>query len=297
MKARIITLLAVVLWASAFVGIRAGLQGYTPGGLALLRYLIASVCMLFIVLGLPKRPHINLRHKAGLLLLGALGVGLYNITLNIGEISVTSGIASFIVSLSPLITAVFALLFLREKVSFAMIAGMLVSIFGVALIMLGETTHLSMQSGIYYLLIAMLISAIYSVAQKPFLQKYHTIEVTAYVIWGATLLLTFYTPEMISHYKTASLHATLAVIYLGIFPAALGYVGWSYGLKKMPVSQAVNYLYFMPIVATLLGWIWLGEVPTRLSLLGGLVALFGVWVVSQAKKALLSRELAQGIAK
>jgi drug/metabolite transporter (DMT)-like permease len=85
---------------------------------------------------------------------------------------------------------------------------------------------------------------------------------------------------MIKDIQTASLHATLAVVYLGIFPAAVGYMAWSYGLKEMPASQAVNYLYFMPIIATLTGWIWLGEKISVLSLLGGLVALAGVWIVS-----------------
>ncbi|MCC2667478.1 MAG: eamA, partial [Gammaproteobacteria bacterium] len=43
LKTKLALLTTVVLWASAFVAIRAGLQGYSPGGLALLRFLIASV--------------------------------------------------------------------------------------------------------------------------------------------------------------------------------------------------------------------------------------------------------------
>lgn len=149
--------------------------------------------------------------------------------------------------------------------------------------MLSKNHTFHIQAGFFYLLVSMMISGLYSIIQKPFLKKYHALEVTSYIIWGATLLLLIYTPEMISNIQTASLHATLAVIYLGVFPATAGFIAWSYGLQEMPASQAVNYLYFMPIIATLTGWIWLGETPALLSLMGGLIALLGVWIVSHRR--------------
>jgi drug/metabolite transporter (DMT)-like permease len=203
--------------------------------------------------------------------------------LNYGEIAVPAGITSFLISLSPLITLLFAVIFLREEVGAKMIMGMLISMFGIVLIMLSKTNSFNFHIGVLYVLIATFISGIYSVLQKPFLRKYHAIEVTAYIIWGATLFLLIYSPEMLTHLKSASWHATGAVIYLGIFPAAIGYVAWSYGLKEMPASQAANYLYLMPIIATLLGWIWLNEIPGILSLVGGLFALLGVWMVNYTK--------------
>lgn len=283
LKTKIILLIAITLWASAFAGIRAGLQGYTPGALALLRFLVASVCMAIIYIKIPKKNPVNWRDKGLLLFIGTLGLGVYNIALNYGEIEVPSGIASFIISLSPLITALVALIFLNEIISMNMIFGMLVSIFGVGLIMLGKTQHFHLQMGFLYVFIAMVTGGIYSVVQKPLLAKYHAIQVTAYIIWGAAILLSIYTPQMINNLKTADLHATLAVIYLGIFPASGGYIAWSYALKEMPASQASNYLYFMPIIATLIGWVWLGETPNLLSLLGGVIALLGVWIVNHRK--------------
>jgi len=160
---------------------------------------------------------------------------------------------------------------------------MLISVVGVGLIMLGKTHHFQMQIGFFYVFIATVTGGIYSVVQKPLLTKYHAIQVTSYIIWGATILLSIYMLQMISNLQTASLHATLAVIYLGIFPATGGYIAWSYALKEMPASQAVNYLYFMPIIATFIGWVWLGETPALLSLIGGVIALLGVWIVSHRK--------------
>ena len=280
LKTKIILLSAVAVWASAFAGIRAGLEGYTPGGLALLRFIIGSVCITIMHLNVKNKIYIPLRDKFLLLLSGMVGLGVYSVALNYGEIHVSAGIASFIISVSPLITMIIALFFLKENVTLRMIVGTLISIFGVGLIMTGKNHEFHVQAGIFYVMISMFISGFFAVMQKPFLKKYHALEVTTYIIWGATLLLFIYTPEMVSSVKTASLHATMAVIYLGIFPTTLGYMAWSYGLKEMPASRAANYLYYMPVIATLIGWVWLGEIPALLSLLGGLVALLGVWIVS-----------------
>jgi drug/metabolite transporter (DMT)-like permease len=284
LKTKMLLLLAVTLWASAFVGIRAGLQEYTPGGLALLRLIIASLCMFIMQISLPVRNEITWRDKFYLLLLGIIGIGFYQIALNYGEIFVSAGITSFIISLSPLITLIFAVIFLREKVSANIVYGMLISVAGVALIMLSKTGEFNFHLGVLYVLAATVISGIYSVVQKPFLKKYHAMEVTAYIIWGATLFLIIYFPEMLTSIKNASLQTTGDIVYLGVFPATIGYIAWSYGLKEMPASQAVNYLYLMPIIATLLGWVWLKETPAGLALLGGLVALFGVWIVNYSKE-------------
>jgi drug/metabolite transporter (DMT)-like permease len=78
----------------------------------------------------------------------------------------------------------------------------------------------------------------------------------------------------------APINATLAVIYLGVFPAALGYVTWTYVLSRFPASNAVSFLYLNPALAILVAWIWLGEIPTTLSLMGGVLAILGVVLVN-----------------
>lgn len=273
---------AIILWASAFVGIRAGLEGYSPGGLALLRFLIASVCMGVVYWRLPKKQVFARKDFCLLLLFGALGLGGYNVFLNYGELAVSAGIASFIVSQSPLLTMLCAVIFLREKFNIVSLLGVLISIFGVGLITLSDDENLKFDIGLVFLLLATLINGLYSVLQKPFLKKYHAIDVTVFIIWGGTLALMIFIPDLIQDVKTAPWSATAAVIYLGIFPAAIAYLAWSYALQAIPASTCATFLYFMPVLATFLGWIWLGEVPALLSLIGGLIALFGVWLANRA---------------
>jgi len=284
-KTKIALAVAIFLWASAFVGIRAGLQGYSPEGLALLRYMIASICMGIFYYGLPQRSKIQFRDKCALLLVGAVGIGLYNLTLNYGELSISSGMASFIISQAPVITAVFAIIFLGERLNLSSIIGFTVSIVGVALITMGEKGGIKWDSSIFYILIATFAGSMYSVLQKPFLKKYHAVETTTYVIWGGTLFLAIYVPALRHDLLNASFKTTLTVAYLGVFPAAVGYIAWSYALSAIPASRAVSFLYFTPFVATLLGWVWLHEIPVGLSIVGGACAILGVWLVNQSYRA------------
>src|SRR3990167_1569943 len=189
---------------------------------------------------------------------------------------------SFITSQSPIITTIIAVLFLGEQLNAMRCLGFLVSVFGVALIAMGEIGGFKWDMGITYVLLATLAAGCYSVLQKPFLKKYHIIEATTYVIWGGTLFLAIYTPQLQHDLLTASFDATLTVVYLGIFPAAIGYLGWSYVLADIPASKAVSFLYFMPFLATLLGWLCLDEVPVWLSLVGGILAIGGIWLINRS---------------
>jgi len=282
MKAKIALAIAMVLWASAFVGIRAGLQSYSPGALALFRFAIASVCMYLIYMRMPNRNKIKFTDILWMLGLGAVVIAIYHIALNYGEISIPSGTASFIISQTPVITTLLAIVFLRERLTIFGMLGMIVSIFGVMLIMVGSNTDFKFQIENFYILIAAVAGSLYSILQKPFLKKYHAIEVTAYIIWGATLPLLMYLPELTRQISQATATATFATVYLGIFPAAIAYVAWSYALSEMPASRASNFMYFMPILSTMLGWVLLSEMPLWISLVGGLVALLGLWVVNQS---------------
>ena len=71
------------------------------------------------------------------------------------------------------------------------------------------------------------------------------------------------------------------MIYLGIFPAALAYATWAFFLSKMPASRASSFLYINPILSIVVAFIWIGEIPSALSLAGGLIVLAGLVLVSR----------------
>lgn len=271
----------IILWASAFVVIRIGLQDFHPGSLALFRYLVASVGLLVLYVFMPRRSVVPTKDVMPLFLAGAIGIGAYNIALNYGEVSVTSGIASFLVNLIPVVVIILAVIFLKEKLYRRSIVGIIICLAGIGIIAFShhaEEQHFSL--GIVYLLLAALTGGIYHVLSRPLAIKYRPVELAAFMIWSATIVMLIYTPQMLQDLHAASLKTILAGIYLGIFPAIIAYIGWSFVLRKIPASQASPSLYAVPLTATMLGWLMIGELPTTLALTGGIIALVGAIVAN-----------------
>jgi drug/metabolite transporter (DMT)-like permease len=282
LKVKLAVSVTVFLWASAFVAIRTGLEGFSPGPLAYFRFLIAAICMTIIYFNLPRRNKISITDKLLMLAIGAVTLGIYHVTLNYGEMTVSAGLASFVVSQAPVITTVFAILFLRERLNKLGVLGLAISSLGMILIMLGKDNNIQINTGILYVLAAAISGSAFNVLQKPFLKKYSAIEVTTYGIWGSLLTFSYYLPAFSHEIFTASSRSILSALYLGIFPAAIATMSWTYTLAAMPASRASNFIYYMPIIATVLGWLCLGETPVLLSFLGGMFALAGVWVVNKS---------------
>jgi len=92
-------------------------------------------------------------------------------------------------------------------------------------------------------------------------------------------MLAFF-PGLEHSIQFAPLDATLAVIYLGVFPTALAYVTWTYALSRVPASIATSFLYLIPVLAIIIAWLWLGEMPLALSMVGGFLSLLGVVLIN-----------------
>jgi drug/metabolite transporter (DMT)-like permease len=282
---RTLAAIAVTLlcWASAFAGIRASLVAYTPGQVALLRFLVASA-VLTVYAAIARMPLPKKQDLSAIAILGFLGITAYHLLLNYGEVTVTAGAASLLVNTAPIFTALLAIAFLKERLSLRRWVGIAVSFTGVVLITGGEAKGLSVDWGALLILLSAVCISVWMILQKPYLKKYSPVQLTTYIIWVGTIFLLPFLPSLIKAVPTAPLSATIAAVYLGIFPSAIAYATWAYVLAQIPASRAATLLYFVPVLAIIVAWVWLQEVPTVLSLIGGAIVLSGIVLVNTRRQ-------------
>jgi drug/metabolite transporter (DMT)-like permease len=276
--------ICLVLWASAFAGIRLGLRGFGPGQLALLRFIIASLSLLVYAL-ITRLPMPAPRDIPMLFLLGFLGFTVYHVGLNAGEVAVPAGAASFIIASVPIFSTLLAVIFLRERLTAVGWTGVIISFLGVAVISVGTGTGLKFEPAALLIVLAAFGESLYFVIQKPYLVRYSGLQLTTYTIWTGTMFMMVYLPGLVTQLKTAPLASTLAVAYLGIFPAAIGYVLWSFALSRADVSRVTSTLNLSPILSLAIAFLVLGEIPSALSVVGGVITVSGVILLNTLGKA------------
>ena len=277
--------LAMILWSSCFVGIRAALQDFTPEHLAVFRFLFASAAMLLYAPWAKVRlPH--LKDIPSLFLHGFLGHTAFSLAINHGESLISAGSTSFIIATVPVFATVLAVFALKEKVSPRTYAGLFISMVGIGIISFGEGGGINLNIGAFFVLLAAISDSIYIILQKPFFKRYTAYEYTTYTMVTGTILLCVYLPGLPEEVATASWHSIGATIHLGIFGTAIPYALWTYGVSKADVSKIVMSQYTIPVMALVVGYLWLGEVPPLLAIFGGGIALAGAVLSSISFRAL-----------
>ena len=269
----------VLLWASLFVATKAALPVYAPGHLMLLRFGLASLTLALVAVW--RRPRLpSARDLPVLAASGLLGITLCNLGMTFGTRTVTAGSASMLASLGPVFAALLATILLHERLRVWGWAGMVVSFAGVAIIALGEGGGMRLEPGAGLLALGALAQGASFVVQKSAFGRYGPVELISYTIWIGSLPMLAFAPGLLETVKSAPLDATLGVVYLGVVAGALAQCVWAYALAQIPASRASSFLYLIPGLAVVLGWGYLGEMPTVLALVGGTLTLAGVVLIN-----------------
>lgn len=265
----------ILIWGTAFPAIRMGLESYTPEHLTLLRLLIASfILLLFSFIYKLRLP--DLKDIPAIFIFGALGFTIYHIALNYGEKTVNAGSASLIISVTPIVTAILASVFLNDKMKLNGWLGGVISFTGIALISFSQGDAIQLNSGGLFILLAAISESLFFVFQTSYLKKYGFLPFTIYTILSSTVCMLIFLPGVYQEILAAPLEVNLSVIYLGVFPTVLLYIALAYIISRAGASEATSSLYLTPITACFIAWIWLGEVPTLVSIIGGGITILGI---------------------
>ena len=270
----------IVAWASAFPAIRAGLAAFGPAELGALRFAVAALpAAVFLLITRPPLPR-SWSEAWRFVFGGIVFVAFYTTLLNFGELTVSAGAASFIINVSPIMVALTATFLLGERFSWVAWLGTSVSFAGIGLIAIGEGEGLKLDTGALLILGAAVCTASTAIAQKPLFAKHKPLAVSAWNMVIGAVALAPMLPAGIAQAHDASFEALGSAIYLGLVPSFIAYGSYAIALSRLPASRASNFLYCVPPVATVMGYLWLGEVPGAAGIVGGLMALGGVAIVN-----------------
>jgi drug/metabolite transporter (DMT)-like permease len=265
----------VVLWASAFVGIRSVKGEFSAGALTLGRLLVGSLILTVVALA----RHATLPRRADLPLLvtcGLLWFGLYNLALNEAEHHVDAGTAAMLVNINPILVALMAGLFLREGFPRRLLLGCAIAFSGAVVIGLA-TSHVSGSAGVGAVLcvVAAFASAAGLVLQKPLLRRMSALEATWLACAVGTVACLPFAPQLVRQAGDAHASKLAWIVYLGIFPTAIAFTTWSFALARTEAGRLGSTTYLVVPIAIVLGWLILSERPPIVALGGGALCILG----------------------
>ncbi|MBC3805327.1 EamA family transporter [Acetobacterium fimetarium] len=275
-KVNILSFMTVFLWASAFPLTKVALSYYTPNALGFIRCAIASIFL--IVIG--KSNHIRLPEKKDIpwfFLSGGLGFTFYMITFNIGIQTLTSATSSIIIATTPIMTAVIASFFFKERINTLGWFAILTAFVGVLILLLWEGVF-SVNIGLIWTLGAATVFCGYNfLNRKLSAMAYSALEIVTYSMCSGAILLSVFAPQGISQIITAEPNYILLVIYLGMMPSAMAYFFWGKALSlAKKTTDVTNFLFVSPLLSTILGFILLQEVPNMGTFIGGAIIIFSL---------------------
>ena len=252
----------------AYNGARVALAAVAFGGLALARGARGVTR--------PAR-----RDVLGLLLLGVLGNGVYQWLFAEGVARTRAGSAALLLASSPALIALIGRGMGVERVGRRGYAGVALSVSGIALVVYGGARHAeghSTLAGNLLLLVGALCWALYTVLLKPYTHRVSLVDISALTLAGGAVPLALAALPAMAATSWSRLPplAFGAIVYSGIGSLVLGYLFWYRGVRVLGPTRTAIFSNLQPVVALLVSWRLLAEVPTPWQVRGALTIIGGV---------------------
>lgn len=268
----LLTALAPAIWGSSYIVTTTLLPGHSPLVVALLRALPAGLLLMVLVRQLPP-----LNWLPRLLVLGALNFSLFWVLLFLSAYRLPGGVAATLGAVQPLIVVFLSALLLKSQIRAAAVAAALLSIAGVALLVLTPAAKLDV-TGVLAGLGGALSMAAGVVLTRKWQPPVSPLTFTAWQLTAGGLLLvpaTLWAVPEIPVFTTANI---IGLAYMSLIGGALTYILWFRGLAKIDPSQVSLLGVLSPLSAVILGWVILNESLTPNQMLGAVLALFSLWL-------------------
>jgi drug/metabolite transporter (DMT)-like permease len=286
-KAALMTVLAGFLWGTSFPAIKIGLQFMDPYPFVFLRFLIASLTLVLVMLLTRNQLSLKFVKKRLLLFLGVIN-GVAYLLQYLGMADASASESSLLVNLSVVWVAMLSAGVLKEHLGFKKMAGIVSSLLGVILI----TTNLEIASigkssivADFLVIAAGFLWAVFIVYNKPLVKEGNNmVRSMTWLMLFTMLPLLPILPFSAASFVSLPLNAWLAVLYTGLLCWVVPYYLWLEGLKYIsPVTSSV-VLMIEILVAMAISTIFLGEALTITSAAGGILVIIAILLVSMTDK-------------
>lgn len=290
--------LVVVIWAVNFIAAKIGLRSFPPLTMASFRVCAAGLVMIpfylavkalrlpaFAGSGGEGRRGFTRRDVWTFFYLGFFGVSVNQFCFTLGLHYTSVSHAAIIVGMGPIYTLILAVLLRLERATWHKAVGMTIAFTGIAVLASehGISAHSASLLGDAITMTGSIGFAIYAVLGKRVAGEYDALTMTAYNQFAGALIvlpLGIHQAWMLGggeNWRAVPWQAWAAILYMGLFGSAVAYVLYYWLLRYLEASQLSAFTYLLPVLASILGILTLGEKGSWMQVLGGGLALGGVY--------------------
>ncbi|WP_425404720.1 DMT family transporter [Hwanghaeella sp.] len=289
----------LALWAAAGTGFQVGaaiiasryaLTETTPAALALMRYVVGFLCLAPVAwrLGLVR---FAWRDVGPIAVLGVGQFGILVALLNASLLFIPAAPAALLFSTFPFMTMLLAAMLGREGLSWAKTLGVGLTVAGVGftlgidVLRFGAGHEGEVWIGVLLALASAFTGALCSVFYRPYLQRYPTVQVSAFAMLASVLFLTVpaFAEGFFAGPPDISAAGWAAILFIGI-SSAIGYFLWLYALRRAAPTRVTIFLALSPATAAVIGVILLDEEFGPGLAAGIAFVALGLWVMARAKE-------------
>jgi drug/metabolite transporter (DMT)-like permease len=271
-----------VIWGVNFVVVKYATHIFNPVAFTGLR--VGTAATFLVAFAYARGGFTLSRHDVvGLLLLGVIGNGLYQLFFVHGVARTRAGNASLIVGAAPAFIALVARARGMERVKRMTFAGIALSVIGVALVIAGSATSSNGETtllGSVLVFLGVLCWTAYTIMLQPYTKRIDVVQLAAVtMVGGAVPLLVASMPALIAtDWSGVGAGGWLALLYSSVISMGVAYFFWYRGLRVLGPTRTAVYSNLQPIVALVAAWAFLGEIPTIFQGVGAVTIIAGVFL-------------------
>lgn len=292
-------ILAMVFWSLAFIWEKEALDHFKPFTIIFLRLVVATT-FLFAIAGISKKmQQIKQADVKWFLLLALFEPILYFIGETTGLLYVSPIIAAVLISLVPLLVPIFAFYFLKERITIANLTGILISVIGVAMVLINKNFSFDVAPiGIALIGLSVFAAIGYTIMVRKLTNRYTPLTITAYQnLYG---LLAFFPLFLIVDFQefkelTYTVENISLVIKLAIFGSCFSFILFAHAITKIGVNEASIFGNAIPVFTAVLAYFMLGDELSPQKIFGIFIVITGLFIsqmnFSKIKQKLVAKRV------